>query len=236
MSVPQEPPVFSKITQVKSSLHSIINGDFTETQKENAQQVLNNIEDYKGKFQTSLDTFSNNIDKQYSQFTACKSLGINKTTTLISQLCSTISTLATGAFLDNLVDMNSVNELVSYLDEHLSYVLDLITYASNSATTFSSLINQANNTLQTLFSDVAFLMSSLNDVENQILGSLDNCISFLRYNDNLIDSKFKNLETISQISDTKNKIDKVKEIANNSFNSNTESISNSALNIIERLS
>ena len=235
MSVPQEPPVFSKISQTKSSLNSIINGDFTETQKERAQQVLNNIEDYEGKFQTSLDTFSNNVDKQYSQFTACKSLGISKATTLTSQLCSTISTLANGTFLDNLADM-SVDELVSYLDEHLSDVLDLITYASNSATTFSSLINQTNNILQTLFSDVAFLMSSLNDVKNQILGSLDNCISFLRYNDNLIDSKFKNLETISKISDTKNKIDKVKEIANNSFNSDIESISNSALNIIERLS
>ena len=136
MSIPQEPPVFNKITQLKDSLNSIINGDFTTEEKEKAQQVLNNIEDYKDKFQTSLDTFSDNIDKQYTHSTASKSLSISKTPTLINQLCSATNVLADGAFLDNLIDM-TVNELIDYLNEHLPDVLDLLTNASDSATRHS---------------------------------------------------------------------------------------------------
>lgn len=235
MTTPQEPPVLSKISQLEDSLNSIIDGDYTVEQKDKAQQVLDNVEDYKSKFQTALDTFSDNIDKQYTHFTACKSLGISKTTTLVSQLCSAISTLANGAFLDNLIGM-TVDELVDYLDEHLSDVLDLLSNASSSATTFSSLVDQTNSVFQTLFSDVAFLMSSLNDAKNEIQQALTNCISFLRYNSSLVNTKFTNLETISEISDTKDKINKVREIANTSFNNGTEDISNSALNIIEMLS
>ena len=235
MTTPQEPPVLSKINQLEDSLNSIIDGDYTTEQKDKAQQVLDNIGDYKNKFQTALDTFSDNIDKQYTHFTASKSLGITKTTTLISQLCSAISTLANGTFLDNLADM-TVDELLDYLDEHLTDVLDLLTNASDSATTFSSLVDQTNSVFQTLFSDVAFLMSSLNDAKNEIQDALINCISFLRYNSSLVNSKFANLETISEISDTKDKINKIKEIANISFDSETEHISNNALNIIEMLS
>jgi len=235
MTTPQEPPAFGKIDQLEDLLNSIINGEYTTEQKDEAQQVLDSAEDYRSKLQTSLDTFSDNVDKQYIYSTSCKSLEISKTTTLVDQLSSAMNALADGAFLDNLISM-TVDELVDYLDEHLSDVLDSFTNASNSATTFSSLIEQTNGAFQTVFSNVAFLMSSLNDADNGVRNALNGCVSFLMHNDSSVNSKFTDLDTISEIPDPKGKIDKIKEIANTIFNNETEDISNSALNIIETLS
>lgn len=231
----QKPPVLDKITQVEETLNSIIDGVYSSEQKDKAQQVLDSIQGYKSNFQTALDTFSDNVETQYSNLVACKSLGVSKTTSVIDSLCSSLNSLASGSFLDDILNLGS-DDLVNYLDDHLAEILDLIAKARDAASSFASLIDQVNNTIQTMLSEAALLMSSISDIKNEILNSLNSCISHLMYNSSSVKDRFEKLTSVSEMPDPKSKIDKIKEIANASFDSGAKEISNSASNLIDTLS